>query len=65
MFYNFINEKNFILIKIILHLYNDDMNIIYNQYLKSILSSDTLGNKTDLNKVFSSCSISLYNNVKK
>ena len=41
------------------------MNIIYNQYLKSILSSETLDNKTDLNKVFSSCSISLYNIVKK
>ena len=44
---------------------NDDMNIIYNQYLKSILSSETLGKKTDLSKVLSSCSISLYNNVKK
>ena len=43
---------------------NEDMNIIYNQYLKAILSSENLGKLTDLSKILSNCSISLYNNVK-
>ena len=44
---------------------NDEMNIIYNDYLKSILSSESLGKLVNLSSILAQSSINIYNKVKK
>ena len=42
----------------------EDMNIIYTDYLNSILSSENLAKATDISKILANASISLYSSVK-
>ena len=41
-----------------------DMNVIYTDYLKCILSSENLGKLRDISQLLAKCSISVYTNVK-
>ena len=42
----------------------DEMNMIYTEYLKAILSSETLGKFNKLSSLLAECSLNIYNNIK-
>ena len=44
---------------------DEDMNLIYTEYLKGILSSENLGKLSKLSQLLANCSLSIYNNIKK
>ena len=43
---------------------NDEMNMIYSEYLRGILSSETLGKFNTLSSLLAECSLNIYNSIK-